>query len=145
MRIERVIEKRRALQNLFVIPADVGESLADGPKPSRFWCDADLLGKIGSVDDQGEPGERRVPGKALGDELLEGTETLLIFVRIYGSRRIETESSVARLDAGDLMGLDENNLRLKIKESLDQPAGRRALAVNGYPHAPFHRNATAVY
>src|SRR5262249_60997859 len=130
MATERAIGKGRALQNLFVIPAAVGESLADGPKPSRFWRDADLLGKIGSVDDQGEPGERRVPAKALGDELLEGTATLLIFVRIYRSRRIETESSVARLDAGDLMGLDENNLRVRVKESPDQPAGRRAIDVN---------------
>ena len=96
-------------------------------------------GEVRAVNDEREPRERGIAREALGDELLEGASALRIRVGMAGAGGVEADGAVALLDAGDVSGLDEEDLRLRIEKPADEPAGRRAIDVNAFARDPFHR------
>src|SRR6266511_4601317 len=109
MRIERVVEEGRPCEDVGVILPDIGESLADGPEAGRLPGEVHLCGKVGPVNNAAEASERLVLRRSFFHQCLEGTAPELIAMRIRRSRRVETDRAFPFLDAGHLLGLDEED------------------------------------
>ena len=91
------------------------------------------------MHDEREPRERGIAREALGDELLERASSLRIGVGMAGAGCVEADGTVALLDAGNFFGLDEEDLRLRIEQPANEPAGRGAIDVNAFARDSFHR------
>ena len=59
-----------------------------------------------------------------------------------GARSIEADRAEVRLDRGDLVRLDEEDLGAGIQESPDEPARGRAVDMDSLPRHPFHADSS---
>src|SRR6266508_5914988 len=130
MRVKRVVEKRRSLEDVGVVLAYLCKTMADGPQTRRLGGDLHIRRKVRAVHDPGESLERLVARKSLVDEGLKRAAAALVAVVICRFRRVEADGSFAILDRGHLLGFDEEDLGLRIEKSSDQPAGCRPVDVD---------------
>src|SRR6266540_1141859 len=71
MRVKRIVEKRRSLEDVGVVLAYLCKTLADGPQTRRLGGDLHIRRKVRAVHDPGESLERLVARKSLVDEGLK--------------------------------------------------------------------------
>src|SRR6266545_5839676 len=138
MRVKRVVEKRRSLEDVGVVLAYLRKTLADGPQIRRLGGDVHLRRKVRAVDDPGESPERLVARKSLVDKGLKRAAAALVAVAICRFRRVEADGSFALLNCGHLLGFDEEDLGLRIEKSSDQTAGGRPVDVDAFTRHPLH-------
>src|ERR1700693_229095 len=110
--------------------------MAQRPADSRGM--SILVGKVRSVDDFPEPGERLIAGALLLDQGLERAAAAVVPVRVGCPRGVEPDGSLPVLERRDLFRLDEKDLRLRVEEAPDEPAGRGAIHVDAFSGHPFH-------
>jgi hypothetical protein len=91
VRVERVVEEGCTLEDVGVILARIGESLADRPETRRLPRDVNLGGKVGSMNDFRQTLESGVSWRPLVDECLEGASIPFVAMRVRRSRRIEAD------------------------------------------------------
>jgi hypothetical protein len=136
--VQGVVQEAGTGRDVDIVPADVREALADRPETDGLWLGVTLLGKVCSMDDSGESQESSILGETLIDELLEGTATTLVLVGIPGARRIEADGGFAPLNLRDLLGLDEEDLAMRIEEAANEPRRGRAVDVDAAAGHPSH-------
>ena len=90
------------------------------------------------MDDARQAHQRRVVRQPFRHELLEGASVGRVLVRVPGPGSVEPDRAFAVLDGGDLLALDEQDLRVRVQESPDQPSGRRPVDANVFSRDPFH-------
>src|SRR5712692_581817 len=138
MCVERVVEKRRALEDLRVVHTEIRKSLADGPEPRGLARRVHLGREVGSMDDLCQPLERFVFRESLPDQHLERASPPIVAMRISCAGRVESDGSFALLDGGHLPRLDEEDLGFRIQKLSNQPAGCRPVDVNAFARDPLH-------
>src|SRR5206468_11118564 len=136
--VKGVVEERSPLDDFVVVGGHVRKPLADCPEPDRLRRLRRLFGEVRVMDDPRQVSQGRVAGQALLDELLEGAAALPVLVGIAGSGCVKADRPFPLLDGRDVAGLDEDDLRRRVEEALDQPGRRGAIDVNPLARYPLH-------
>src|SRR5262249_24776936 len=101
--------------------------------------DVQLLTEVRTAHDAREHDERPVGRAVLRDERLERATALRVLVGIRRAGRVEPLRALAPLDVGDLVRLDEHDLRVPVDEPADEPRGRRSVHLDPSLRHPCHR------
>src|SRR5262245_36241220 len=140
-RVERIVEERRLLDGLVVIASDQWETLGDRPHSGGLRCQADLIGKVGAVNDLCERAERGVAGTVLVNQRLERTTPHIVDVGIGGTRRIKPRCALAALNFRNVLRIDEQECGRGIDEPANEPSRRGAVHTDLLARHPLHADS----
>src|SRR3989442_6798620 len=121
VRVQRVVEKRRPLERVEVVPRHERETLGDGEEAGRLRDGGESVFEVGAVHNARELAQRGVVGTVFLHQRFERAAAPVVLVRISGARSVEADGAGAALDLGHFTRFDEGEGGTWIDEAPDQP------------------------